>query len=122
MSQEKRSYDDKVVENVTRELGKSRTLLWRLFTSPEVPLLVKAIPFLALLYWLSPYDALLIPFVGWTPVDDIAVILLGLKLFIELSPTDLVNRLRDEINYGPLHGDDNDEVIDATYHVLDDDH
>ena len=119
------SFDDplvmnKILTNFSRELGKSRLLLWRLFTDPEVSLWVKLIPILSFLYWLSPFDVFLIPFLGVTPIDDIAVIVLGLKLFIELCPQDLVNQLRDEINYGPS-ADDNGEVIDATYHILDDD-
>jgi hypothetical protein len=64
----------------------------------------------------------LIPILGATPVDDIGVIWLGLKLFVELCPHDLVERLRDEIEYGPAVKDDDDggQVIDATYEILDD--
>lgn len=115
-------YDARVLANFVRELGKSGALIWRLFTSPETPLWTKIIPVLSFLYWLGPADAVLIPFLGITPLDDIVVILLGLKLFVEVCPQDLVERLRDEINYGiPADDDDNDTVIDATYHVLDDD-
>ncbi len=115
------SPDFKVLANFAREFNKSRTLIWRLFTNSEVPIWVKGVPILSFLYWLSPADALFIPFLGITPLDDIVVILLGLKLFVELCPRDLVDRLRDEINYGIPAGDDNDEVIDAAYHILDDD-
>lgn len=121
MNNGKPTPDSKVLANFTREFNKSRVLIWRLFTSPEVPIWVKGVPILSLLYWVSPADALLIPFLGITPIDDVAVILLGLKLFVELCPTDLVDRLRDEINYGSPASGDNDTVIDATYHILDDD-
>lgn len=115
------SYDAKILANFAREFSKSGTLIWRLFTSSEVPLWTKVIPILSFLYWLGPADAFLIPFVGVTPIDDVAVILLGLKLFVEVCPKDLVERLRDEINYGIPADDDDNTVIDATYHVLDDD-
>lgn len=114
------SFDSKVLENFIREFGKSRTLLWQLFTSAEVPLWVKIIPVLGFLYWLSPVDAL-IPVIGITPLDDLAAILLGLKLLVELSPQELVERLRYELDYGSPAGDNNDTVIDATYRILDDD-
>lgn len=115
------SYDAKILANFTREFSKSGRLIWRLFTSSEVPLWTKVIPILSFLYWLGPADAFLIPFVGVTPIDDVAVILLGLKLFVEVCPRDFVERLRDEINYGIPADDDNNTVIDTTYHVLDDD-
>jgi len=113
-------FDSKILTNFVREFGKSGSLLWRLFTSAEVPFWTKLVPILALLYWLSPFDILLIPFIGVTPLDDLAVILLGAKLFVELSPADLVERLRDEIAYG-RPADDRGEIIDTTYHVVDDD-
>lgn len=120
MHKDNQSFEGKVLENFSKEFGKGRTLLWRLFTSPEVPAWVKVIPVLSFLYWISPFDAL-IPIVGVTPIDDFAAIVVGLKLLVELSPQDLVDRLRDEINYG-ISADDNDgSVIDTTYRVLDDD-
>ena len=115
-------FNDKVFSNFARELGKSWTLFWRLFTSAAVPLWVKFIPVFSFIYWFSPFDMFLIPILGATPVDDLGVIWLGLKLFVELCPRDLVERLRDEIEYGPAVKDDDDggQVIDATYEILDD--
>jgi len=100
-----------------RELKKNGQLYWKLFTHPRVSLLVKTIPVLAFLYWLNPIDPLPPP-LNLTPIDDLTAILLGLKLFVELSPSDLVAALRYEIEYG---SDTDDEVIDASYRVLDDD-
>ena len=121
MPRKEHSFNDKVITNFTREFSKSWTLFWRLFTSREVPIGLKFIPVLAFLYWFSPFDMFIIPFIGATPIDDVGVILLGLKLFVELCPHDLVKRLRDEIEYGtPVEDDDNGQVIDATYQILDD--
>lgn len=61
---------------------------WRLLWDPSVPGLLKfALPFLALLYWISPID--LIPML---PFDDIAVVLLAARLFVALAPRDSVDR------------------------------
>ena len=80
-------------------------------------MITKTIPVAAFLYWLNPIDPLPPP-LNMTPIDDLTAVLLGLKLFVELSPPDLVAAIRHEIEYGkPL----DDEVIDASYRVIDDD-
>lgn len=58
---------------------------WRLFGDARVPLAVKAIPMLAALYVVSPLDFLpdMVPIVG--QVDDIAILLIGLRLFTQLA-------------------------------------
>lgn len=103
--------------NLKREMQKNWQLWWRLFTHPRVSILAKAMPVLALLYWLNPLDFPTAPLLGMTPIDDAAAVLLGLKLFVELSPQDVVAAIRHEIEYGTPS---DDEVIDASYRVLDD--
>jgi hypothetical protein len=117
MSRGQDPYTIKVLGNLMQELQKSKTLLWSLFKHPRVPLVVKAIPVIAFLYWLNPVDPLPFPF-NLAPIDDIVAVLLGLKLFVELCPQDLVEALRYEIAYGNPVSDD--EVIDTTYQILDD--
>ena len=112
--------DNKVLTNWIKEIGKSGQLWWRLFTSRFVPTWIKVIPVLSLIYWLSPFDFAVIPFIGLTPLDDIAVIYFGWKLFVELCPTELVNQIQDELNYGSS-ADDQGKVIDTSYQILDDD-
>jgi uncharacterized membrane protein YkvA (DUF1232 family) len=58
---------------------------WQLFASGQVPLSLKAIPVLAALYVLSPLDFLpdVIPLAG--QLDDVAILLIGLKLFTQLA-------------------------------------
>ena len=65
-------------------------LAWRLFWDERVPLWTKIIPPVALGYVLFPFDIItdLAPGVG--QLDDIAVVLIGLQLFVELSPPDVV--------------------------------
>lgn len=117
MSKDKFSYDAKVIANAKREVKNGGRLIWELFTHKEVPIWVKMIPAIAFLYWLNPIDPLPPP-LNMMPLDDMAAVWFGLKLFVELSPQELVNRLRYNIAYGtPIN---NDEVIDTTYQVLDD--
>ncbi len=101
-------------------------LAWRLLTDPRVPGWVKAIPVLAVLYFFSPIDLLpdwAIPGLG--EVDDIAVLLLALKMFVDLSPDGAVREhLNDLLGRAeqPYRADSAAEsnVIDAPYRVLDD--
>ena len=62
-------------------------LVWRLLQDDRVNLWLKMIPFASLVYFIFPFD---IP----TPIDDIAVIWLGLNLFIELCPPEVVTEHR----------------------------
>src|SRR5579872_2363851 len=64
---------------------------WRLFRDPRVPMLTKAIPVATIIYLVSPVDWLvnLIPVLG--QMEDIAVLGLGLTLFIRAAPQDVVN-------------------------------
>jgi uncharacterized membrane protein YkvA (DUF1232 family) len=66
-------------------------LAWRLLLDRRVPLWTKVVPPAALAYVLSPIDILPdLPPMGLNQLDDIAVVLLGIKLFIELAPPEVV--------------------------------
>ncbi len=73
-------------------------IAWRLLWDSRVPLSTKIIPVLVVLYVVSPID--IIP--DWIPglgqLDDLAILLLGVRFFIAMSPRDLVARFRAEIN------------------------
>jgi uncharacterized membrane protein YkvA (DUF1232 family) len=92
MSQEKQPMpveEDRVglLASIVRRLA----LVWRLFTDERVSWPIKTIPVLTALYILSPVD--LMPELVTGPVggiDDLAALLLGLNLFIELSPPEIV--------------------------------
>jgi uncharacterized membrane protein YkvA (DUF1232 family) len=94
-------------------------LFWRLLTDSDVPGWVKFIPPLAILYLISPIDVIADPVLGLGQLDDLAVILLGFKLFIELCPSNVVQRHRDELR-GSAPPESDGEVVDASYRVLDD--
>jgi len=79
-----------VVVSWLRELIRQFRLAWRLFRDRRVPWPPKLIPPLALLYVIAPIDILPDFSLGLGQLDDIAVVLLAVKLFIELCPTDVV--------------------------------
>lgn len=65
-------------------------LTFRLLKDRRVPIWTKVLLFVPFLYLLSPIDILpdFIPVLG--QLDDISIILLGMRLFEALSPTDVV--------------------------------
>jgi uncharacterized membrane protein YkvA (DUF1232 family) len=92
---------------------------WRLLWDPSVPGMLKlALPFMALIYLLSPLD--LIPLM---PLDDIAVVMLAARLFVALSPRDSVNRAFNgsaapNMPRNETRRQDDSDVIDTTWRVI----
>ncbi len=116
-------------------LAKQIRLLWRLLNDPRVPSWVKTIPFVALLYLIFPIDLLPDPVLGLGQLDDLAIVLLGLKLFRDLSPSAVVREheaaLAGESSPWRVVEDESPEqepgqelqppYIDAEYKVLNED-
>ena len=73
-----------------QEVVRQTRLAWRLFRDRRVPLWTKLIPPAALAYVLFPVDIIPDVALGLGQLDDIAVLLIGVKLFIELAPPDVV--------------------------------
>jgi uncharacterized membrane protein YkvA (DUF1232 family) len=100
-------------------------LAWRLFRDSRVPGWVKMIPFAGLLYFLSPID--LIPdwaLPGLGEVDDVVLLILAMKMFIDLSPPGIVRQhLQDLFGVNdtarPTSDSSGTQTIDGTYRVLD---
>jgi uncharacterized membrane protein YkvA (DUF1232 family) len=107
-----------------RPLLSDAHLAVRLFREPAVPVILKAVPIVALAYVLSPLDFLpdFIPIIG--QLDDIGVALLGLKAFLRLCPTDAVAFHREAIiqrrPFTPMSSPAcaDDDVIDAEFRRL----
>jgi uncharacterized membrane protein YkvA (DUF1232 family) len=93
-------------------------LIVRLLADRQVPITTKLVPLLTVLYILSPIDLIPDPVLGLGQVDDAAIFLIGLNLFLELCPRNVVDRLRREMKAQPTPQDDTD-VVDGTYRVLD---
>lgn len=79
-------------EGFWREMWHQIRLVWQLIRSPEVPLYLKILPALALIYILIPTDFIpdVFPIIG--QLDDLTALLVGAKVFIELAPQDVVAR------------------------------
>ena len=73
-----------------KEMGRELSTVGMLLTDRRVPWYAKIIPALAIAYMISPID--LIP--EWLPIvgqmDDLAVIMLALRLFTRLAPENVV--------------------------------
>ena len=65
-------------------------LAWRLLLDGRVSILAKFIPLLTTLYILFPIDIVPDMALGFGQLDDLAVFLIGLRLFIDVCPPDLV--------------------------------
>ena len=100
---------------IVRQAG----LILRLMADARVPLWVKLIPPLAILYILFPLDLIpdLVPGLG--QLDDLAIALLGLGCFVELCPSEVVQHHREAMSSN-RPGDAKGEVVDADYRVIDD--
>jgi uncharacterized membrane protein YkvA (DUF1232 family) len=76
--------------NVLREIVQQVKLVYHLMLDPRVHPLAKLIPIAAVAYVLSPVDLVadVIPVLG--QLDDAAIVMLGLRMFFEVSPPDVV--------------------------------
>jgi uncharacterized membrane protein YkvA (DUF1232 family) len=106
---------------VLTEIMRNAQLAWHLLTDRRVSLLLKLIiPGLMLGYLIFPVDLLpdFIPVLG--QLDDLAILALGIKLFIELSPKDIVREYRGDANStsSPIEPNGNEDAIDADYRVV----
>ena len=104
------------------ELARSARLVWRLVRDPRVALATKLlIPGLVGAYLLWPVDLLpdLIPLVG--QIDDLVLLALGVRLFLEMCPTEIVQQHRADLAgraTGPRQDHAEGEVVDGEYHVI----
>jgi uncharacterized membrane protein YkvA (DUF1232 family) len=94
-------------------------LIIRLMFDRRVPLWVKLVPLLTVLYILSPIDLSPDPILGLGQLDDTLALLIGLNLFLALCPREVVEQLRRGTKRESTP-DSEAEVIDTTYRVLDD--
>jgi uncharacterized membrane protein YkvA (DUF1232 family) len=99
-------------------------LAWKLLLDSRVPLLIKLIiPGVMALYVLSPIDFIPDVLLGFGQLDDLAVFVLSVKLFIELSPRNVVQEHLRSLTGGgstPHPGAASEgEVVDGEYRVID---
>ncbi len=80
-----------------RELWQQIRLVFRLVADPEVPIYLKILPFVTVVYLLIPIDLLPDLALGLGQIDDLAFLLAGSKIFLELTPAHIVARHMREI-------------------------
>ncbi|MEJ5200342.1 MAG: DUF1232 domain-containing protein [Anaerolineae bacterium] len=104
------------------EIVRNIQLAWRLLRDPRVPLSTKLVlPGIMGLYLLSPIDALPDVLLPLGQLDDLVVFLLGIGLFIELCPPDIVAEHRAALarragrNRAQV---EEAETVDAEYRVI----
>ncbi len=82
-------------------------LTWRLLRDPRVPMITKLIPFLGLVYVVSPIDIIPDLIIGLGQLDDLGIILAGMRLFEALVPEHIALEHRTVMAGKPV------DVIDA---------
>ncbi len=72
------------------ELWQQIKMVYYLMMDRDVPIYLKVVPLLALIYLISPIDFVPDAFLGLGQMDDLAILLVGAKVFIELAPQNVV--------------------------------
>lgn len=131
--------------NLLADLWQNIQLAWRLMLDPRVSMVSKAlVPILGLLYLVVPVDVIPDVVPGLGQLDDVAVMLLLMRLFISLAPADVVDQVRATMSGQASMGSQagvggqaggsqragdrgggnpagREDVVDADYRILDDD-
>jgi uncharacterized membrane protein YkvA (DUF1232 family) len=104
------------------QLVRTLRLVWRLFKDPRVPFLTKLIIPFTIVYVVSPIDLIPDPILGLGQLDDIGAIVVGLTMFIEFCPHDLVEEHRHAIAAKEAKKPSSDEdIIEGTYREVSND-
>lgn len=107
------------------EIARNARLAWRLLSDGRVSTMTKLIiPGLAIAYILSPIDLIPDALLGLGQLDDLALLALAVKFFIDLCPTDVVREHRNMMagvmppEPTPRPAEKADTVVDAEYRVI----
>lgn len=96
-------------------------LMLKLMADPRVPTLTKLLPLGAVVYLLSPIDLVPDMIIGLGQLDDLGILVLGIKSFISMAPAHVVAELQAEISGGKAsNAHASEETVDASYRVVDD--
>ncbi len=97
-------------------------LVWKLLWDRRVPIYAKAAFLLPIVYLLSPIDVIPDFLIGLGQLDDVALVVAGMKMLEMLSPAEVVSEHRDELSKRGAPPPGRDDVIDAPgYRVVDKD-
>lgn len=100
-------------------------LAWSLMMDRRVSIAAKFIPVLTMLYLLSPIDLLPDVMLGLGQLDDLAVLLIGMRIFIETCPPNIVAEYRHKAGttenvWTPEDGwaqEEDDTIIDVEVEI-----
>jgi uncharacterized membrane protein YkvA (DUF1232 family) len=106
-----RKRDAGAIVGAVTKVFQSSKLVWRLMADRDVPVALKLIPVISLLYLISPVDLIPDVFLGLGQLDDIGIVLLALKIFVDLCPKWIVEKHKAELN--------GEDVVDGSYQVID---
>lgn len=74
------------------EVWEKIRLVYKLMLDPEVPLYLKLLPFAGIVYLLLPFDFLPDVIPGLGQLDDLTILIVGAKVFIDMAPHQIVER------------------------------
>ncbi len=96
-------------------------LVFRLMKDSRIPTFPKLIIPAAILYALSPIDLIPDMILGLGQIDDIAVLVFSVSLFIEMCPPDIVAEHRRALAAGTKSAVQEEDVVEGSYRVVPDD-
>lgn len=117
------SHDERRSAGFWAGLVRQFRLAWRLLWDPRVPIWAKLVPLIGLIYIISPIDFIPDPILGLGQLDDIGVLILGLRMFIELVPEEILRQHLESMGAQVSQWrvvDEEKPVIDAEYEVKED--
>ncbi len=112
--------DPQASAGILAELARNAQLVWRLLHDQRVPVWMKAIIPATLLYIISPVDLLPDVALGVGQLDDLAILLLGVKSFLSMvSPEIVKEHLADIIGESVTQrAKGTPELIEGQYRVV----
>jgi len=117
--------------NIIREVVQQAKLAYNLMLDPRVHPVTKLIPVAAAAYLIWPFDPIPDFLLGLGQLDDLAIVMLGLRLFFEFSPPEVVHehlkrlaetvrgawRVADDPTPPSSKPDSGGDVVDGKYEV-----
>ena len=105
-----------------REVFQQAKLAFNLMIDPRVHPLAKLVPIAAVAYLFMPFDLIPDFALGFGQLDDIAILMAGLRIFFEFAPPDVVHEhLKRLADVGPWNKPETptptptDTIIDGTF-------
>lgn len=94
-------------------------LIWKLLWDRRVPIYAKLAFALPLLYLISPIDIIPDLLIGLGQLDDVALLVAGMKMLEMLSPADVVAEHREELSRRGAAAPGREDVVEAPgYRVI----